>query len=490
MSVTLHHMDATTDRVTGRDPSRSLGEKCAVFGVYAPGLEAARLVHTGLWTLQHRGQESTGISVSDGVSILTHKGQGLVAHVYDEATLRPLVGHVAIGHNRYSTSRGGDGLSHAQPVTNGAQRLALAHNGNLPSTARLSQALSDAGVDISGANDSELMYAALDRAMALGASVEDAVRDCFPLFTGAFSLALLTPNALVALRDVRGIRPLALGRVGNGYVVSSESCAIDAIGGTFLRDVRPGEMVVMDESGLRSIQIAPGRERLDIFEFVYFARPDSILLGRRVNEVRRQFGALLAREHPVQADVVIPVPDSGIPAAIGYAGEIGIPFDFGLLKNRYIHRTFIRPAQSLRESGVQMKLNPIAEVIRGRRIAVVDDSVVRGTTSRQIVKMLRGAGASEVHYLVSSPPVMFPDVYGIDLPNSADLVAARMSVEQIRESIGADSISYLSYDGMIAATGLPAHDFTTSCFSGVYPISPVDGTVVDEVRETVPAQLR
>ncbi|HWG52865.1 MAG TPA: amidophosphoribosyltransferase [Gemmatimonadaceae bacterium] len=458
-------------------------EKCGVFGVYVPGLdgaEVARLVHTGLWTLQHRGQESTGISVSDGATIRTHKGQGLVAHVYDEASLRRLVGRIAIGHNRYSTS-GGDGLRHAQPVTSPANLLALAHNGNLPNVAPLSRALADAGMDITGANDSELMHAALERELARGARLEDAVRACFPLFTGAFSLALLTPGVMAAARDVGGIRPLALGRIGEGYVVSSETCAIDAVGGTVVRDVRPGELVMIDEQGVHSVQLAPGREQLDIFEFVYFARPDSVLLGRRVNEVRRQFGMQLAREHTVQADVVIPVPDSGVPAAIGYASETGIALDVGLVKNRYIHRTFIQPAQSLRESGVRMKLNPIAEVLRGRRVAVVDDSVVRGTTARQIVAMLRHAGAREVHYLVSSPPVKFPDIYGIDLPNAADLVAARMSVEQIRQSIGADSLTYLSYDGMIAATGLPDERFCTSCFSGIYPLDVSHGAVPQPV---------
>ena len=454
-------------------------EKCGVFGVFAPGLdvaEVARLVHTGLWTLQHRGQESTGISASDGTTIRTHKGQGLVAHVYDEESLRRLVGHIAIGHNRYSTS-GGDGLRHSQPVTGDGTLLALAHNGNLPNMAPLSHSLSDVGVDITGANDSELMHAALERELSRGASLEDAVRACFPLFTGAFSLALLTRGALAAARDVRGIRPLALGRIGEGYVVSSETCAIDAVGGTFLRDVRPGELVVIDEQGLRSLQLVPGKEQLDIFELVYFARPDSVLLDRRVNEVRRQFGIQLAREHPVHADVVIPVPDSGVPAAIGYAREAGIPLDVGLVKNRYIHRTFIQPAQRLRERGVRMKLNPIAEVLRGRRVAVVDDSLVRGTTARQIVAMLRHAGAREVHFLVSSPPVRYPDIYGIDLPNAADLVASKMSIEEIRQSIGADSLAYLSYDGMISATGLPGDHFATSCFSGIYPLDVTGGTV-------------
>ncbi len=444
-------------------------EKCGIFGVYVPGMDAARLVHTGLWTLQHRGQDSSGISVSDGSVIRTHRGPGLVAHVYDERILASLRGPIAIGHNRYGTS-GGDQPRHSQPVTGAANLLALAHNGNLPATSALSGALAEAGVDTTNANDSEMMQAVLERELERGATLEQGVRECFDLFTGAFSLALLTARSLAAVRDVRGIRPLALGRVGAGWVISSETCAIDAIGGTFVRDVRPGELVVIDAHGLRSFQIESGEERLDIFEFVYFARPDSVLLGRRVNEVRRQLGVHLAREHPVAADVVIPVPDSGIPAAIGYAAAAGLPFDFGLVKNRYIHRTFIRPAQSLRESGVAMKLNPIPDVLRGRRVAVVDDSVVRGTTSRQIARMLRRAGAREVHYLVSSPPVRYPDIYGIDLPRASDLIASTRSEEEIRRFIDADSIGYLSYDGMIAATGLPESRLATPCFTGEYPL--------------------
>jgi amidophosphoribosyltransferase len=272
------------------------------------------------------------------------------------------------------------------------------------------------------------------------------------------------------MRDARGIRPLSLGTVDGGLVFSSETCAIDAVGGKLLRDVRPGELIVVDEAGLRSIQITDGEEKLDIFEFVYFARPDSELLGKRVNEVRRNLGRNLAREHAVNADVVIPVPDSGIPAAMGYAAGTGIPLDFGLLKNRYIHRTFIRPAQSLRESGVRMKLNPIPEVLRGRSVAVVDDSIVRGTTARQIVELLRRNGAKAVHYLVSSPPVRFPDFYGIDTPKPDELIAATMSGEDTRKLIGADSLAYLSYEGMIGATGWPESRFSTSCFNGIYPV--------------------
>ncbi len=440
-----------------------------MFGVYGRSLEAARLVHTGLWTLQHRGQESSGISVADGETIRTHKGPGLVAHVYDEPVLDRLTGHIAIGHNRYSTS-GGSHADHSQPVTGADQRVVLAHNGNLPSVARLLAHLEQQHVDTTGANDSELMHRAIELAMRGGADLETAVRESFDLFTGVFAMLVMARDRLVAVRDRHGIRPLAIGRVDGGFVVSSETCAIDAIRGTFLRDIAPGEMVVIDDDGLHSTQIVEGHQKLDIFEFVYFARPDSVLLGRVVNQVRQDLGAHLAMEHPVAADVVIPVPDSAIPAAVGYARASGIPLDFGLLKNRYIHRTFIRPAQRLRESGVRLKLNPIPGVLRGKRVAVIDDSIVRGTTAKQIVDLIRGSGAREVHFLVSSPPVRFPDFYGIDTPHRGELIAARMSVDEIRRFIGADSLGYLSYSAMIAATGLPEDVFSTSSFNGVYPV--------------------
>jgi amidophosphoribosyltransferase len=446
-----------------------LTEKCAVFGVFGRRLEAARLVHTGLWTLQHRGQESSGISVADGTAIRTHKGPGLVAHVYDEPILDRLTGHVAVGHNRYSTS-GGAHADHSQPVTGDATLVVLAHNGNLPSVTRLLAHLEQRRVDTDGANDSELMHRAIEHAMRGGAGIEAAVRESFDLFTGVFSMLLMTRDRLVAVRDRCGIRPLAIGAVDGGFVVSSETCAIDAVRGTFLGDVKPGEMIVIDDDGLHASQIVEGREKLDIFEFVYFARPDSVLMGRVVNEVRQDLGAHLAREHPVPADVVIPVPDSAVPAAVGYARQSGIPLDFGLLKNRYIHRTFIRPAQRLRESGVKLKLNPIPGMLRGKRVVVIDDSIVRGTTARQIVDLIRGSGATEVHFLVSSPPVKFPDFYGIDTPRRDDLIAARMSVEEIRRFIRADSLGYLSYPAMIAATGLPEDVFSTSSFNGVYPV--------------------
>lgn len=314
------------------------------------------------------------------------------------------------------------------------------------------------------------MHSALEHYLRQGASLEQAVQECFGFFTGVFSLLLMTRQQLAAVRDSYGIRPLSLGTVNDGFVFSSETCAIDAVGGTFLRDIRPGELVVADGDGLRSLQIRSGEEKLDIFEFVYFARPDSLLLGQRVNEVRRKLGINLARERPVAADVVIPVPDSGVPAALGYASGSGIPFDFGLLKNRYIHRTFIRPAQNLRESGVQMKLNALPEALRNRRVAVVNDSLVRGTTARQLVQLLRRHGAKQVHFLVSSPPVRFPDFYGIDTPQPDELIAASRSVEQTRRWLGADSLAYLSYEGMVAATGCPAERFSTACFNGSYPV--------------------
>jgi amidophosphoribosyltransferase len=387
---------------------------------------------------------------------------------------------MAVGHNRYSTS-GGATFTHSQPVTTDRNLVALVHNGNLPAVSRLVAYLESKGISTAEANDSELMHRAVEYHLAKGHSPESAVQECFDLFTGVFSLLLMTRNAVVAVRDAHGIRPLSLGRMNDGVVFSSETCAIDAAGGTFVRDIRPGELVVADDQGLRSSQLVDGEEKLDIFEFVYFARPDSVLLGKRVNEVRRNLGVNLAKEHPLNADVVIPVPDSAIPAALGYAGETGIKLDFGLVKNRYIHRTFIRPAQNLREGGVKLKLNPIPEVLKGRRVGVVDDSIVRGTTARQIVEMLRRSGAQEVHFLVSSPPVRFPDFYGIDTPRPDELVAAGMSVEETREFIGADSLAYLSYEGMIGATGLPESRFSTSCFSGAYPVDIGENTIRQEI---------
>jgi len=444
-------------------------EKCGIFGVYGKGFEAARLVHTGLWALQHRGQESSGIASSDGKQIYCHKKMGLVAHVYDETNLKKLPGFIAIGHNRYSTS--GESIArHSQPIVIEKFNLALAHNGNLPNTTEIKKFLTEKKVTFAGLNDSEMMCRMIAFFLGKGLSLEEAVKKSFPFFTGVFCLLIMTKNKLVAVRDSFGIRPLSIGKLNGGFVFSSETCAFDTIGATYLRDVKPGEMVVVSDQKISSWQLSLGKQKLDIFEFIYFARPDSQLLGKSVYEVRKNLGRHLAREYKIKADVVVPVPDSAIPAALGFCEVTKIPLDHGLTKNRYIHRTFIRPAKSLREDGVEMKLNAMAGVLAGKKVIVIDDSIVRGTTSRRIVKKIRQAGAKEVHFFVSSPPVKFPDFYGIDTPSQGDLIGAMKNIEEVRRFIGADSLNYLSYKGMIKATGLSESLFSTSCFSGVYPV--------------------
>jgi amidophosphoribosyltransferase len=447
----------------------ALGEKCAVFGVYGHQIEAARLAYYGLWALQHRGQESSGIVSSDGQRLYSHTNSGLVAQAYGDEDLDYLRGSIAIGHNRYSTSGGAHDM-HAQPILSPEKDFALAHNGNLPSTRALEAFLTTHQVDWTEHNDSEKMVLAIAYYTSTGLDLPQAIKQAWPLFTGAFACTIMSRDQLIAIRDSKGIRPLSIGQRDDSMVIASETCAFDTIGAAFLRDVRPGEMVVINHSGVQSQQIEPGEQKLDIFEYVYFARPDSLLLGQRVNEVRRRLGINLAAEANVQAEVVIPVPDSAIPAAIGYASATQTPFDHGLIKNRYIHRTFIRPAQSMRERDLKMKLNPLAEVIMGKDVAVVDDSIVRGTTIKRIVHMLYGAGARKVHLLISSPPVKYPDFYGIDTPTQANLIAANLTTEQIRRQVGCDTLTYLSYDGMIKATRLPVSKFSTSCFDGVYPL--------------------
>ncbi len=448
----------------------ALKEKCGVFGVYGPAeLEASRLAYYGLWALQHRGQESSGIAASDGKRIVDHVKSGLVAQAYQEEDLERLTGHIAIGHNRYSTS-GGSRDQHGQPIINKSRTMAFAHNGNLPSTTALEAFLTKHGIEHDELNDSAMMAASINYYLEHGRNLADAVQAAYPLFTGAFSCVAMTNDALVAFRDAYGIRPLALGRLEEGFVVSSETCALDAVGAAYLREIQPGEMVIVDNNGLSDRQLAEGQQRLDIFEFVYFARPDSLLLGRRVNDVRMQMGRELAKENPIKADVVIPVPDSSIPMALGYAQALGLPFEHALIKNRYIHRTFIRPTQALRERDIRMKLNPLPESIMGKSVVVIDDSIVRGTTTRQIVSMLYGAGAVEVHLLSCSPPIKYPDFYGIDTPRQNELIAATMTIPEIRDHLGATSLGFLSYDGMIRATGRRAEVFSTACFNGVYPV--------------------
>lgn len=446
-----------------------MGEKCGIFGIFGKGLEAARLTYFGLYALQHRGQESSGISVSDTRAIRTYKATGLVTQVYTERKLQKLKGSMAIGHNRYSTS-GGSISKHNQPVAAKNDIIALCHNGNLSTIKKLNEFLFSKGLSTSGCNDSELMHMTIKYFLAQGLSLEEAIKKSYPLFTGAFCLLVMTKNKIVAVRDSYGIRPFAIGTLNGGYVFSSETCAIDTVNGRYLRDVKPGEMIVASKKGLKSYRLEKANQKLDIFEFVYFSRPDSLLLGKRVYEMRKNLGKELAREYPIAADLVIPVPDSSVPAAIGYATSLGIPFEFGLVKNRYIGRTFIFPDQRLRDRGVQMKLNPIKEIIAGKKVVVIDDSIVRGTTAKKLIKMLRDAGAKEVHLLSSCPPVRYPDFYGIDTPSQKELIAANMPISKIKRFIGADSLYYLSYKSLIKATGLPESVFCTSCFTGNYPI--------------------
>jgi amidophosphoribosyltransferase len=450
-------------------PDHELREKCAVFGIYGAGSEAARITFYGLWALQHRGQEGSGIVTSDGQRMYRHAGSGLASSVYRDEDVQGLEGGIAIGHNRYSTSGGSGDLYH-QPFLHTEGQFALAHNGNIPDCGGLQDFLADHGIATELHNDTRLMEAAIAHYVGTGHDLEDAIVAAYPLFTGAFSAVAMDANSLIAFRDRCGIRPLSIGTLDGGYVVASETCAFDTIGAAFLRDVKAGELVVIDKDGLTSRQVVAGNQKIDAFEFVYFARPDSIIMGQRVNKVRENFGHEMAKEFHVEADVVIPIPDSSIPAALGYSRASGTPFDIGIIKNRYIHRTFIQPTAGLRRRDVKMKLNPILESVAGQKVILVDDSVVRGTTMRQVVQIVRGAGARQVHLMISSPPVLYPDFYGIDTPDQKDLIAAHMSLEEMRVYMDADTLNFLSIDGMVRATGLARSQLSMSCFDGVYPI--------------------
>lgn len=473
------------------DKTDQLKEKCAVFGIIGrkfgthTGLEAARLTFYGLWALQHRGQESSGIVSSDGHDLHRHAAPGLVATVYREEDLEQLPGHLAIGHNRYSTSGGFDEC-YDQPFLERKHNIALGHNGNLPDTTKLEAFLKERGVKLEKLNDTSMMSAAISCYMDDGLDMPEAIKKAWPLFTGAFSIVAMDTNTLVAFRDECGIRPLSIAKIDGGYAVASETCAFDTIGAKYLRDVEPGELVVINDEGLTAHQVVPGNLKLDIFEMVYFARPDSTLLGKRVDGVRKNFGRQMAKEFPIKADVIVPVPDSGIPAALGYAQASGIRFEMGLIKNRYIHRTFIRPTTQLRERDLKMKLNPVIETLKDQRVVLVDDSIVRGTTMRHLVSMAFEAGAKEVHLLITSPPVRYPDFYGINTPKQTELLAAYMTEDEMRDYVGATSLCFLSFDGMVEATGLPKDNFSTSCFDGVYPIS--IGKRADEILELKPGQ--
>ncbi len=446
-----------------------IGEKCGVFGVYGEGLDVSRLTFFGLYALQHRGQESSGIASTDGKKIYCYKNNGLVSQVFNEKIIEDLPGFIAIGHNRYSTSSGMS-VKHAQPIEVSDGSIVLAHNGNLPSVTELNKFLKNKGIVLEGVSDSTVITEAIHSLVKEGADIEEAIVEIFPLMTGAFSILIMTKDKIIALRDSFGIRPLSVAKLNGGYVFSSETCAFHPIGADFIRDVNPGEMVIVDKQGLRSKQIVKGEQKLDIFEFVYFSRPDSDLLGRSVYEVRKNFGIQLAKEYIIKADVVIPIPETAIPVAIGYSNTSNIPFEMGLIKSRYIHRTFIEPEQHIREQGVKLKLAPLKDVIKDKRVIIIDDSIVRGTTSKQIVKILFEAGAKEVHFLISSPPVKFPDFYGIDIPDQKGLIAATKTLDEMNKYLGSTSLNFLSYDGMIKATGLDELSFCTACFTGVYTI--------------------
>jgi len=470
-------------------------EECGVFGIYAPGEDVARITFFGLYALQHRGQESAGIAVSDGERVLVHKEMGLVSQVFDEETLGYLRGHIAIGHTRYSTT-GSSVLRNAQPVICDSPlgTLAIAHNGNLVNAAPLRLQLQEAGVHFHGTSDSEIIARLLASELAEERDPLEAMRRVMQQMSGAYSLVALTPQYLIAARDPYGVRPLCLGRINGHYVIASETCALHVVGAEFVREIEPGEVLVIDEHGLREEQALPlQRHSLCMFEFIYFARPDSQIYHKTLHEVRRRMGQELAREHPAPgAHVVIPIPDTGIPAALGFSQASGIPYAEGLIKNRYIQRTFIQPDQRMRELGVKIKLNPLREVIAGRKLVTVDDSIVRGTTTGKIVRMLFEAGAKEVHVRITSPPIRYPCFYGIDMATREELVAATHSVEEIREMIGATTLGYLSIEGMLRAVGMKRPHFCLACFDGKYPI-PVPRDVKlskhlwEEEEETAPA---
>ncbi len=448
-------------------------DACGVFGVWAPGEEVAKLTFYGLYALQHRGTESAGIATSDGSRILVYKDMGLVSQVFTESDLATLPGDLAIGHCRYSTT-GSSTWVNAQPTLRPTKygTLALAHNGNLTNTgdlAELVQKLEPSnGRERGATTDTEIMTALIS--LQNEKNVEASAMSVLPQLEGAFSLVFMDEHTLYAARDRHGVRPLVLGKLENGWVVASESAALDIVGAAFVREIEPGEFVAIDETGVRSERWAPAEPKGCLFEYVYLARPDTTIAGQGIHATRVRIGERLAKEAPVEADLVIPVPESGTPAAIGYAKGSGIPFGMGLVKNSYVGRTFIQPSQTIRQLGIRLKLNPLREIIEGKRIVVVDDSIVRGNTQRAIVRMLREAGAREIHVRISSPPVKWPCFYGIDFATRAELVASGLEVEEIRRSIGADSLGYVSLEGLIESTQVDENKLCGACFTGQYPI--------------------
>ena len=445
-------------------------EECGVFGVYAPGEDVARLTFFGLYALQHRGQESAGIATSTGENVSVLTNLGLVSNAFNERDLKALPGHIAVGHTRYSTS-GANQVCNAGPirVESDLGPLVIAHNGNVTNALALHRELEAEGVEFESTTDSEVLARLIARTP--GETFVEKMRRAMPKLIGAYSLAVLTEDRMYAVRDPKGVRPLCIGRLAGHYVIASETCALMTIGATFEREVEAGEIIEFNRDGMVSHGVGlPQREALCLFEMIYFARPDSEIKGRRLYLSRQKMGAELAKEAPVDADVVIGLPDSATPAAIGYAREAGIPYAEALIKNRYIGRTFIQPDQRLREIGVSLKFNVLPEVVAGKRVVLVDDTIVRGTTSRPIVQLIRQAGAKEVHMRVHAPPMMWPCYLGVDLAKRDELIAARMSVPEIGEFIGADSIGYLSLDGLFRAIGRGSTGFCTGCLTGNYPV--------------------
>jgi amidophosphoribosyltransferase len=456
------------------DPSdRPPRDACGVFGVWSPGEDVAKLAYYGLHALQHRGQESAGIAVSDGRRIVVHKEMGLVAQVFDEPSLTALRGDIAVAHCRYSTT-GSSVWANAQPTFRSTPHVsvALGHNGNLTNTRELAAMLAAdaAGGTIAATSDTDVLTELIVGNARGPGGVEEAAARILPQVRGAFSLVFMDENTLYAARDPQGFRPLVLGRLAAGWVVASETAALDIVGAAFVREVQPGELLSLDERGVRSRVFAAAAPKVCLFEYVYLARPDTTIGGRGLHATRVEIGRTLAGEHPAVADLVIPVPESGTPAAIGYAEASGIPYGQGLVKNSYVGRTFIQPSQTIRQLGIRLKLNPLRDVIAGRRIVVVDDSIVRGNTQQAIVAMLREVGAREVHVRIASPPVKWPCFYGIDFATRDELVAGRYSVDEICAAIGADSLGYVSLDGLVAATLQRPGSLCRACFDGQYPV--------------------
>lgn len=453
------------------DPDK-FQDECGVYGIFSNGqeLDVSRLTYYGLYALQHRGQESAGIVTCDNEKMTCHKNMGLVSEIFSEESLDSMKGTSAIGHVRYSTA-GGSTAKNAQPLLGQFKlgEIAIAHNGNLVNADIIRELLEDCGSIFQTSIDSEVILNLIAKGAKKG--IEKAVVDAVQAIKGSYGIVILTKNELIAVRDPNGIRPLCIGKIGESYVVTSESCALDATGAEFVRDVEPGEIIIINNKGLKSINFAEKSERATCaFEYVYFARPDSIIDGISVNAARVRAGKILYEESPVEADIIVGVPDSGIPAAMGYSKASGIPYEVGLIKNRYIGRTFITPSQELRERAVSVKLNALKENVCGKRVVLIDDSIVRGTTSKRLIDILKKAGAKEVHLRVSSPAVKFPCYFGIDTPYRKDLIGANNDLESIRDVIGADSLAYISMEGFLESLG-KKHGFCLGCFNGIYPMS-------------------